>query len=200
MKIVLINGSPNPEGNTAQLLQAAADEIVQAGLQVQWIQVPTVLAKAKHPFCTACSNPCSTVCYKGTELEQAFADIADADGVIIGSPVYFGTVSAQLKAFFDKTRKVRGDKAWYGIPGGTVTTGASKYGGQETTTRAIHDMMLVQGMTLVGDGHVDHDCGHFGASAQKPAQQDQDGLKRARILGKRLVEAARMFRAGKKSK
>ncbi|MBM7865525.1 flavodoxin family protein [Heliobacterium gestii] len=191
MKIVLVNGSPNRAGNTAALLDAAAAEIVKAGAAVSRIDVAEALASARWPFCTACSNPCSGACFTGTALEEAYDAIAGADGVLIGSPVYFGTVSAQLKAFFDKTRQVRGKKAWFGLPGGAVTCGASRFGGQETTVRAIHDMMLVQGMTLVGDGYLENDCGHFGASAQKPAAADADGLKRAGILGRRIVEAAR---------
>lgn len=193
MKIVLVNGSPNREGNTARLLAAAAEKITQAGLEVQWLNAHELISGAKHPFCTACSTPCTAACYKGTVLEQAYTDIAKADAILFGSPVYFGTVTAQLKAFFDKTRKIRAEKMWFGLPGGVVTSGSSKYGGQETTTRAIHDMMLVQGMTVVGDGHPDHDCGHFGASAQKPVQEDQAGLERASILAKRLVLAARAF-------
>ncbi|MZP28869.1 flavodoxin family protein [Heliobacterium undosum] len=191
MKIVLVNGSPNRTGNTAALLDAAAEEIAKAGAEVIRVEAAEALADARWPFCTACSTPCTAACFQGTALEKAYAEITGADGVIIGSPVYFGTVSAQLKAFFDKTRQVRGHKAWIGKPGGAVTCGAARFGGQETTVRAIHDMMLVQGMTLVGDGYLENDCGHFGASAQKPAATDADGLKRARILGRRVVEAAR---------
>ncbi|KAB2954581.1 flavodoxin family protein [Heliorestis acidaminivorans] len=197
MKIIIVNGSPNQQGNTAKLLQASVEELEKAHCSVQWLQVPELIASARHPFCTACSNPCSAVCYAGTALEQAFQDISKADAVIFGSPVYFGTVSAQLKAFFDKTRKIRSQKAWLALPGAVVTTGASRFGGQETTTRALHDMMLVQGMTIVGDGHIDHDCGHFGASAQRPVDQDQDGLLRAKILAKRIVDSARLYRQEK---
>ncbi|QGG47788.1 flavodoxin family protein [Heliorestis convoluta] len=197
MKMIVVNGSPNPQGNTATLLQAVVDELEKNQVTVQWLQAAELIASARHPFCTACSTPCSAVCYKGTNLEQAFDDISQADAVIFGSPVYFGTVSGQLKAFFDKTRKIRGQKAWLGLPASAVTTGASRFGGQETTVRALHDMMLVQGMTVLGDGHIEHDCGHFGASAQRPVDQDQDGLLRAKILAKRMMEAARQYKQRK---
>ena len=52
-------------------------------------------------------------------------------------------------------------------------------------------MMLVQGMTIVGDGYVDYDCGHHGACAQRLAQNDENGIKRARILAQRVVEVAK---------
>ncbi|MCW2278666.1 flavodoxin family protein [Heliophilum fasciatum] len=194
MKIVIVNGSPNRDGNTVTLLKAAEEEWQAAGIEVIWLHAQERVLAAKHPFCTACSNPCSGVCFRGTALEEAFRIIGEADAVLWGSPVYFGSVSAQLKAFFDKTRQVRGTKAWLGIPTGVVTVGASKYGGQETTTRALHDLLLVQGMTIVGDGYGDADCGHFGASAQRPAANDSDGLKRAKILARRLAAMAKLGR------
>ena len=48
------------------------------------------------------------------------------------------------ESFFDKTRKLRGEKALYNKVGAGITVGASKYGGQETTIKALHDIMLVQ--------------------------------------------------------
>jgi len=44
-------------------------------------------------------------------LEEAYEILKKADAIVMGSPVYFGSVSAQLKAFFDKTRKLRSEKA-----------------------------------------------------------------------------------------
>ncbi|MDI6688874.1 MAG: NAD(P)H-dependent oxidoreductase [Actinomycetota bacterium] len=40
-------------------------------------------------------------------MEEVFNLLKQADGVVLGSPVYFGTVSAQMKAFWDKTRDIR---------------------------------------------------------------------------------------------
>ena len=66
--------------------------------------------------------------------------------------------------------------------------GSSRYGGQETTIKALHDIMLVHGMIIVGDGYFEKDCGHHGVCAQKPALADDNALNRAEILGKRMVE------------
>ena len=52
------------------------------------------------------------VLVKGTKLEEAYETLKRADAIVMGSPVYFGSVSAQLKAFFDKTKKLRGEKAF----------------------------------------------------------------------------------------
>ncbi|MCR4400676.1 MAG: flavodoxin family protein, partial [Syntrophomonadaceae bacterium] len=134
-------------------------------------------------------------CGQGTRLGEAHALMARADGLLLGSPVYFGTVSAQLKAFWDKTRHLRTARALLNVPGGALAVGASRFGGQETTLRALQDMMLVQGMLVVGDGEREHDCGHLGAAAQRPATADEEGLQRAALLGRRLVEVARVTRS-----
>lgn len=189
--IVAINGSPNTKGNTAQMLQAALEEVTGAGAEGRFMQVSELLAGLKVPYCMHCSNPCSGKCFAGTALDDAFALLRRCDGIIMGSPVYFCTVSAQLKSFWDKTRSLRKDKVLLNVVGGALTVGGARFGGQETTLRAMHDMMLCQGMTVVGDGFVDDDAGHQGACAQRPANEDQNGITRTRVLARRVLEVAK---------
>jgi multimeric flavodoxin WrbA len=152
--IIAINGSPNKKGNTACLLQEALGQCQEMGAKGQIIDCQTVLKEQKTPFCVACSSPCSGKCYKDTSLEKAYALMAQADALIVGSPVYFGSPSAQLKAFWDKGRQLRSEKKLINVVGGAVTSGRSRFGGQEPTLRTIHDMLLVQGMIVVGDGRI----------------------------------------------
>lgn len=72
-----------------------------------------------------------------------------------------------------------------------VTTGGTRFGGQETALRALHDLMLVQGMILVGDGHGAADAGRHGCCAQSPASDDENAVRRAEIPARRVIEAAR---------
>ncbi len=192
MLIVAINGSPDPDGNTAFLLKRILAATEARGAETLLIHAAAKMASTSGtPFCTVCSNPCAGTCFKGSPLAQAYETMAKADAIILGSPVYFGTLTAQLKAFFDKTRQLRNRKGLYNKIGAGVTVGASKYGGQETTLRALHDIMLVHGMILVGDGFGEADCGHHGVCAQRPASADNDAHKRADLLAARLVEVCR---------
>jgi multimeric flavodoxin WrbA len=186
--IVGLNGSPNRNGNTKFLINTVLNKVKELGAETIVYDVQELLNSAKHNFCVVCSSPCSGICYKDTKLEEAFEVMKKADGIILGSPSYFGTVSGQMKAFFDKTRKLRGEKALYNKVGAGITVGASKYGGQETTIKALHDIMLVQGMVVVGDGYFEDDCGHHGVCAHSPADKDDVAIKRAEILAKRLFE------------
>lgn len=188
MLIVGLNGSPNPDGNTKQLLREVLDKAESLGAATQLIEAGGIISALEQPFCTVCTEVCTGICYEDTPLADAFALMQEADGIVFGSPVYFGTVTAQLKAIFDKSRLLRRNKAFYNKVAAGVTVGASRFGGQETTMKALHDIMLVQGMIIVGDGYGEDDCGHHGVSAAKPAQEDANARKRAGILAKRLVE------------
>lgn len=190
MLILAINGSPHKEGNTATMLNAALEEVSAAGAEGVFVQVSEVLKSVKIPFCMVCSSPCEGKCYRGTLMEETFELMRRCDGLIIGSPVYFCTVSGQLKGFWDKTRKLRTNKWLLNKIGGAVAVGSARFGGQETVLRAIHDMMFCQGMTIVGDGYHAHDAGHQGGCCQKPSVEDQVGLERTRILARRVVEVA----------
>jgi len=195
MFIVGINGSPNLDGSTAALVKESLKAAEEMGAKTQIINVSQCLEDLKQPFCEVCSSPCSGVCFENTKLAEAFEVLSKADGFILGSPVYFGTVSGQLKAFWDMTRKLRTEKALINKVGGCVSTAAARFGGQETTLRALHDMLLVQGCIIVADGHLDYDAGHHGACAQAPALQDENALKRAQIVGKRVYQVAAVTKA-----
>jgi multimeric flavodoxin WrbA len=71
--------------------------------------------------------------------------------------------------------------------GGALTSGGARFGGQETTLRTIHTMMLIQGMIVIGDSH-EKSPGHHGVNAAQPAQEDANALKRASLMGKRMVQ------------
>lgn len=192
--IVALNGSPDPKGNTAFLLSQALEECQKMQAQTAMVHCQDALKGLRKPFCQACSSPCTGKCLKGKPLEQVYELLSRADGIIAGSPVYFGTVSGQFKAFWDKSRSLRTQKKLLNVAAGAVAVGASRYGGQETTLRAMHDIFLSQGMIVVGDGYYEDDCGHTGAAAQRPAGEDANAILRARILGKRVAQVAQAAR------
>lgn len=185
-KIIAVNGSPNSQGNTAYLLRQLGKEIEKEGILFEILNIQDALSQLKIPYCVCCSSPCNRSCYQGTALETMLNQCMEADGMIFASPVYFGTMSAQLKCFFDKTRDARSKKAFLGKPACAVSVGATKYGGQQSTLRAIQDCCMVLGFSIVTDADSDLGCGHFGLSAQKPAQEDAYAAARIPVLAKRL--------------
>jgi multimeric flavodoxin WrbA len=187
MLIIGLNGSARRQGNTALLLDTALKAAAELGAQTETIFVREILEKLESPFCIACETPCRGACYRGTELESVLDRLAVADGLLLASPVYFGNVSGQLKCFWDKTRRFRGEKKLLNTVGAALAVGASRFGGQETTVRSLQSMMLIQGMIIVGDSH-EESPGHHGVCAQQPSAEDDYALKRAAFIGKRVVQ------------
>ncbi len=187
MYVLALNASHNSNGNTAYLLNEVLKVCKDGGAKTELASVHEAVMDAKLPFCVCCSSPCSKQCYKGTKLEELFEKVKKADAVIFGSPVYFGSMTAQLKSFFDKTRAVRADKEWLGKYAAAVSVGGSKYGGQERTIDHIQSCCMVLGMTLIGNSS-ELGAGHFGVSAQAPAVEDEYANAQAKVLGKRILE------------
>jgi multimeric flavodoxin WrbA len=194
MLILGINGSPRKNGSISLLMGAALQQAAEMGCETNEIFVTGLMNRQRPPYCIHCQPECDGRCYRGTDLEKAFVELSQADGLILGSPVYFGTVAAPLKGFWDKTRKLRSERRLVNTVGGVITAGAARFGGQETTAKALFDMMLIQGMTIVGDGLQDRDCGHHGALAASPVEDDQRALDRAKILASRVVQVAEATR------
>lgn len=185
--ILALNSSHDKDGNTAFLLGEILRHCRSMGADTELCSVHEAILDAKTPFCVNCSTPCSKQCYEGTKLDELFEKIQKADFVVIGSPVYFGSMSGQLKCFFDKTRAVRGGRKWLGKPMAAVTVGASKYGGQERTLEHIHSCALVSGMTIAGNSsHIG--MGHFGVSAQKPANEDTYAIAQCESMAARIMQ------------
>lgn len=186
MYVLGLNGSHNDDGNTAFLLKEILSECEKGGAKTRLASVHQAVLSAKTPFCVCCSSPCSKVCYKGTALDELYDEVDKADVVIFGSPVYFGSMTAQLKAFFDKTRDARSRKAWLGKYAAAVTSGGSKYGGQERTVEHIHACALVSGMTIIGNSS-ELGMGHFGVSAHSPAREDEYAIAQCKSMAKRIL-------------
>ena len=130
--------------------------------------------------------------------EVAANDLISTDALIVGSPVYFGNMSGEVKTFFEnwglmskfdlfRERKMRNKI------GAAFATGGGISNGKEVTMLSILAAMLVNQMIVVGGG------GAFGASAttgpDSPGIDDKE-LAEARELGKRVAEVTAVYKRG----
>jgi NAD(P)H dehydrogenase (quinone) len=108
-------------------------------------------------------------------------DFVECDAVVAGSPVYFGTMAAELKEVFDKFVGVR--RKMEGKVGAAFATSGAESGGKETTLLSILQALLIYGMVVVGDP-LDAG-GHYGVACQgKPMAGTCDAAQK---LGKRVA-------------
>ena len=102
-KIYAINGSPRKNGNTAQLLQKALEGAASAGAEVKLIQ----LADLNFSGCRSCftckklANP-SPGCVLKDDLAEILKELLQADGIIMGSPIYFGAETGLYRNFLER--------------------------------------------------------------------------------------------------
>lgn len=115
-------------------------------------------------------------------------DFISSDGIIAGSPVYFGTMAAEMKDVFDKfvdIRRQMGDKI-----GAAFATGGDESGGKETTIMSIIQAFLIYGMIIVGDPL--NATGHYGVACT--GAPNGETSKNAVKLGRRVALLAKKLR------
>ena len=134
--------------------------------------------------------------------DVATEDLLSADAVIVGSPVYFGNVSGEVKTFLDnwflKFGVFREGKMRNKV-GAAFVTGAAISNGKETAMQAIHAALIMNQMVIVSAGGA---FGAYGASATTGPDSpgiDDKKLEGARALGERVAEFAAIIRRGSRT-
>jgi NAD(P)H dehydrogenase (quinone) len=111
-------------------------------------------------------------------------DFIEAGGVIAGSPVYFGTMAAQLKGVLDDFVSTR--RKMEGKVGAAFTTSGDVTGGKETTMMSIIQAFLIYGMIITGDPI--SATGHYGVACV--GSPDEKICENGQKLGKRVAQLA----------
>ncbi len=166
-KMILgICGSPRKGRNTDLALQAALTEAGKLdGIQTDILYLGDY--KNLHD-CIGCFSCCSEKAKKenGAYVCPVFHDdmsiiapkLLACDGLILASPVYFGTVTATLKRFMDRTEgflRYGQSKYKYGLQhkvGGAIAVGGNRNGGEEFTLQTMHYYFMIHDMIVVGSG------------------------------------------------
>ena len=193
MKILGINTSPRKGQTTRFALEKALESAREFGgdIQTEIIELGGMDIKC----CTGC-NRCSKAldCQVNDDFLSLLPKLTDEDvaGVIIGTPVYMGTMTGLCKDFLDRCVMLRRNgRIWQDKVGGVVAVGAARNGGQELTIQAVQAALMVQNMVIVSDGP--GYC-HFGATMWSGGpdgiENDEFGLKTVTALGTRVAQVA----------
>lgn len=186
MKITGISGSPNIAGNNEKIIEIALEIAKEKGFKTDKI----FLSKLKVSPCDDC-GACrkGKICPIDDDMAHIYEKLEASDAIIVSSPVYFGSVTAQIKALFDRSILLRRNGFLLkGKVGGAIAVGGSRNGGQEFTIQAIHSWMHIHGMLVVGD------MSHFGGIALKPVGSDEVGLKTVKDTVNMMCETLKRFK------
>lgn len=147
MKILAINGSHRRGKNTAALLSTVLEEAAALGAATELLELSDFNIK----FCTGCNK-----CLKRSQCSITDDDMTvigdklmSADGILLGSPVYWLNVTALMKNLMDRSRYLHMNKNLLaGKVGGAVTCAGLLQGGQEMTLRIMENYLQCQGLYI----------------------------------------------------
>ncbi|MDI6885166.1 MAG: flavodoxin family protein [archaeon] len=160
----------------------------------------------KLNFCIHCDHCIKEgSCVHDDTMQEVYSGFEWADAVLIGTPVYQGTLSGQAKVLLDRMRAfaVSNPHGPRGKVGGAIADGGDRIGGQELAIRAITDFYVINEMIPVGGGAFGANLGATFWSKDKGAagvEEDKEGLKSLYKTVNRLMEVYLMVQGGKKSR
>jgi multimeric flavodoxin WrbA len=187
MKITGIVGSPRKGGNTeiltAHALRAAAEE----GLETEL----TSLAGLDIRGCNACG-----VCYKeercsiDDDLWPVYLKLKSADGIILASPVYYGSATALIKAFMERSGHVShmGREVFKGKVGGPLVV--ARRAGQNFTVAQLTFWFQILNMVIPGSTYWNMAFGREIGDITK----DEEGMRTAWNFGKNMASVTKKLR------
>lgn len=183
MKVVGFNGSPRKNGNTSILIKRVFSRLEAAGIETELVQLGGNPVRG----CTAClqciekkNKRCSI---DSDIINECIGKMIDADGIIIGSPTYFASLTTETKALIDRGGYVcRGNGA---LLKGKVGAGvaAVRRAGAVNVFNAINHFMLINEMFVPGSSYWNLGVGR----GIGEVEQDEEGMETMDNLGDNMA-------------
>ena len=183
MKVVGFNGSARSDGNTAILLRTVFAELEREGIQTELVQ----LANEHLQGCGACYR-----CFKQKDercavdtdpINEYIAKMAAADGILLGSPVYFADVTANMKALIERTGMVaRANGDLYQRKVGAGVVAVRRAGAIHAFTSLNHFFTIGQ-MIIVGSSYWNVGIGREPGAVSS----DEEGIRTMQRLGQNMA-------------
>jgi multimeric flavodoxin WrbA len=181
IRVIAINGSARKDGNTAVLIHYALRELEKEGIKTEMIQ----LAGNRIRGCTACMQ-----CFENRNRRCVIDDdivndcirkMAEADGIILGSPVYFSDVTAEMKALIDRAGFVSmANGELFRRKVGAAAVAVRRAGAIHTADTLLHFLlgrdMILAGFPGIGIGLNIGDV-----------EQDAEGIDRMKAIGQTMA-------------
>ncbi len=188
MKVLMINGSPHKSGTTFRALSEVAKTLNDNGIETEII---TVGNKNVHG-CMACGS-CSKTgkCVYNDIVNELIEKLTDADGLVVGSPVYYASANGTLISILD--RMFYGRKNFAFKPAAAVAV--ARRAGTTATLDILNKYFLISKMPVVSSQYWNM---VFGSNGEQ-AEEDKEGLQTMRTLGLNMAWLLKSIEAGKKA-
>ena len=189
MKVLLINGSPRVNGNTAMALREMAQVFAREGIETETIQVGSKNIRGSIG-CRSCKK--TGKCVFDDLVNETAPKFEACDGIVVGSPVYFASANATLVAFLTRL--------FYSVPcDKRMKVGASvvvaRRGGLSATFDELNKFFTISGMPIASSQY--WNSVHGGAPGE--AAQDVEGLQTMRTLASNMSFLIKSIALGKQT-
>ncbi len=190
MKVLLVNGSPHPKGCTYTALQEVAGQLEKEGVESVLLQLGTRPVQD----CIACGKCAETgLCvFKDDAVNEAIGLLKECDGLVVGSPVYYGGPTGSLCAFLDRLC-FRKAAPYAGKPAACVVS--CRRGGATAAFERLNQFFGMLNMPIVTSQYWNMVHGN----TPDQVLQDIEGLQTMRTLAKNMAWLIKCIEAGRKA-
>lgn len=189
MKILMLNGSPRPNGNTFLALSEIGKQLKEEGIDYEIFQI----GGAPIRDCLGCGKCTENGCvFTDDSVNEFIAKAKDADGFVFGTPVYYAHPSGRILSFLDRAF-YSGSGAFRFKPGAAVAV--ARRAGTTASFDCLNKYFGISQMPVVGSTYWNNVHG----AAPGEAALDAEGLQTMRNLARNLAWMLKCFEAGKKS-
>lgn len=183
MNVLAINSSARKDGNTAYLIGTVFGELSKEGIETEMIQLAgSIIEPCKA--CWACGGKKNCV-HKRDQFQEIYEKMVQADGIILGSPVYTANISANMQAFLERASVVadmnRNENLLRHKVGAAIT--AARRGGALNTLDVMNHFFMLQDMFIVGSSYWPMAYGRMPGEVQ----EDKEGIETMRNLGRNMA-------------
>lgn len=191
MKVIAINGSPKKEGNTYHALKMVGDEILASGIDFSILHIGHKLIHG----CIACNkcaeNKDEKCSIKTDDLNKWIQQIKEADGIILGSPVYYSGIAGTMKCFLDRIFYVAGSNGGLFRQKVAAAVVVVRRTGGSVTFDSLNHYLTYSEMIIATSSY--WNVIHGRSSGE--VTQDGEGVQIMRVLGKNISWLLKMKEA-----
>lgn len=187
MKVLMINGSPRADGNTAIALEEMRAVFAREGVETRLVQVGQLAVRG----CTACGR-CRELgrCVYDDVVNELAAEFETAEGLVAASPVYYGSANATLIAVLDRLFQSTGFDKTMKVGAGVV---CARRGGCSATFDQLNKYFTISGMPVVSSQYWNSIHGRTPGEAAR----DAEGLQTMRVLARNMTFLMKSIALGK---
>lgn len=192
MKVLLLNGSPKANGNTAQALEILGAELTAQNIEIEMIHVGNKQLRG----CMAC-NMCrkngdqKCIIKDGDFVNETIQKMKEADGIVISSPVYYAAIAGTMKCFLDRAFYA-GASFVRGKVGASVV--AVRRSGGISTFNQLNNFLNYGEMIMPTSNYWNVAHG----TAPGEIHKDPEGVQIMRVQGKNMARTLKLLEFGKK--